>query len=60
MRRRIPEDWATALDGLLDEPWVDELEDWLRAERARGKVFPPENRVFTALTNRPCSSGTTR
>jgi uracil-DNA glycosylase len=56
VRERLPQDWADAVGGLLDEPWVGELDAWMDAERETSTVFPPQDRVFAALRLTPLAN----
>ncbi len=49
----IPEGWRAALAAELAEPYVAELAAFVRAERARGEVFPAERDVLRALALTP-------
>jgi len=42
-------DWNPLLRGEFDKPYWRDLQDFVRAERARHQVFPPHDEVFAAL-----------
>jgi len=42
-------DWNPLLRSEFDKPYWQELQDFVRAERSRGAVYPPASRVFAAL-----------
>lgn len=42
-------DWNPFLRAELDKPYWAELQDFVRAERARATVYPPAEQVFSAL-----------
>jgi uracil-DNA glycosylase len=45
----MPTDWNPHLRAEFDQPYWHELQAFVRAERERGPVFPPEANVFRAL-----------
>ena len=49
-------DWNPLLRGEFDKPYWQQLQDFVRAERARGQVFPPHDEVFAALHLTPHAS----
>ena len=49
-------DWNPLLRGEFDKPYWRELQDFVRAERARSQVFPPQDEVFAALHLTPYAS----
>lgn len=49
-------DWNPLLRGEFDKPYWRELQDYVRAERARSQVFPPHDEVFAALHLTPYAS----
>lgn len=50
---RVPPGWAEPLAEELRAPWFEALERFVREERARGPVHPPEEDVFAALVRTP-------
>ncbi|MCY4293720.1 MAG: uracil-DNA glycosylase [Acidimicrobiaceae bacterium] len=42
-------DWNPLLRGEFDKPYWGRLQDFVREERARHRVFPPHDEVFAAL-----------
>ena len=53
---QLPASWQSPLGGELDKPYFRELWRFLREERDRGPVFPPEDEVFAALALTPLAS----
>ncbi len=49
-------DWNPLLRDVFAEPWWDELQDFVREERARHTVYPPHDEVFAALHLTPHAS----
>jgi len=49
----VPEDWHHALRAEFESPSFDVLNTFLKKERSRGEVFPPEKDVFNALKLTP-------
>ena len=49
-------DWNPLLRGEFDKAYWRELQDFVRAERARDQVFPPHEEVFAALHLTPYAS----
>lgn len=49
----MPATWRRALAGELDPAALSGLAEYVRAERARGPVFPPADEVFAALERTP-------
>ena len=45
----IRTDWNPVLRGEFAEPYWDELQRFVHAERAKGPVYPPADEVFAAL-----------
>jgi uracil-DNA glycosylase len=45
----VTTDWNPLLRGEFDEPYWAQLRQFVRDERARGPVHPPDDEVFTAL-----------
>lgn len=56
MFEHMPGDWRDAVAATLAQPRVRALEEFVRAQRAQGTVFPPESRVFAALQLTPLPS----
>ncbi|WP_416886425.1 uracil-DNA glycosylase [Marinospirillum sp.] len=56
-RRPVPDDWmAAGLEAELQQPYVDQLRDFLRAEKQAGKqIYPPSHQWFTAFWQTPLS-----
>lgn len=46
-------DWSPLLAAQLDEPYWDELQTFLAAERSAHEVFPPAEQVFAAFQRTP-------
>ncbi len=53
LRDGIPPDWARAIASALETERFAELERFVARERAEKTVFPPADRVFTALARTP-------
>jgi uracil-DNA glycosylase len=53
LRDGIPLDWARVLAPCLESERFAELERFVASERADKTIFPPEDRVFTALVRTP-------
>jgi uracil-DNA glycosylase len=53
MRVQLPDDWKTVLADELKKPYFQDLKQFVDAERAAHKVFPPEADVFNAFTLTP-------
>jgi uracil-DNA glycosylase len=53
LRDGIPEGWARALAPMLESERFAELERFVASERTDKTIFPPEDRVFTALARTP-------
>jgi uracil-DNA glycosylase len=49
----LPEDWRAPLAHAREEPWFEELGRFVREERAREVVYPPNDEVFAALAHTP-------
>jgi uracil-DNA glycosylase len=45
----MPTDWNPILRGEFDQPYWQELQAFVAAERANAQVFPPHDEVFAAL-----------
>lgn len=53
-RIKLEASWKEALHGEFEKPYMKELGDFLRAEKAAGKViFPPGPLIFNALNSTP-------
>lgn len=53
-RIKLEAGWKLALQGEFEQPYMRELGDFLRAEKAAGKViFPPGPLIFNALNSTP-------
>jgi uracil-DNA glycosylase len=50
---RLPISWSLLLGDELTKPYFHDLRQFLAAERAQHQVFPPDDRVFTALELTP-------
>ena len=53
LAEQIPPTWRSAIAAKYDFARLAPLEDFLRAERERGSVFPPEEALFAALALTP-------
>jgi uracil-DNA glycosylase len=49
MKAKLPPSWMAQVGEEFAKPYFHKLRDFLRAERERYTVFPPENEVFFAL-----------
>ena len=49
----LPNGWTDVVGGELETPYFKRLENFLKAERARYTVYPPEKDVFNALATTP-------
>ncbi|MBT2404804.1 MULTISPECIES: uracil-DNA glycosylase [unclassified Streptomyces] len=49
----LPESWLPAIGGELDQPYFQELIEFVEKERANGPVYPPREQVFAALEATP-------
>jgi uracil-DNA glycosylase len=49
----IPESWKAVVGAEFDKPYFQELEAFVRQERAQHEVFPPAGDVFNALKYTP-------
>lgn len=45
----LPEDWRALLDGQFHQPYWEQLQLFLHAERRDNDVYPPEDQVFAAF-----------
>ena len=51
---QLKPDWLAALQGEFAQPYMQQLRDFLQAEKAAGKVvFPPGALIFNALNSTP-------
>lgn len=48
-------DWNPLLRGEFDEPYWDELQTFVAAERSHATVYPPHDEVFAALHRTACA-----
>jgi uracil-DNA glycosylase len=48
-------DWNPLLRGEFDEPYWDELQTFVAAERSQATVYPPHDEVFAALHRTACA-----
>jgi uracil-DNA glycosylase len=46
---RLPEDWAAVLSHVVKSPSWERLQQFVAEERRHGRVYPPEDEVFTAF-----------
>jgi uracil-DNA glycosylase len=46
---KLPASWQDALGGELEEPYLQDLAEFVAAERSRGPVYPAPEEVFAAL-----------
>src|SRR5947209_14282216 len=53
MPLKLPRSWQAVVGEELDKPYFPKLRDFLDAERAHHKVFPPADKVFSALELTP-------
>jgi uracil-DNA glycosylase len=53
MQLKLPRSWQAVVGEELEKPYFHKLRDFLDAERARHKVFPPSDKVFSALELTP-------
>ena len=53
MPSMLPESWQAVLGEELDKPYFKELTEFVEAERAEHKIFPPRDEVFAALEATP-------
>jgi uracil-DNA glycosylase len=49
----LPPSWQAVVGDELDKPYFHKLRDFLDAERAKHKVYPPADKVFSALDLTP-------
>jgi uracil-DNA glycosylase len=50
---KLPASWQDALGEELESPYLQELAEFVAAERSRGRVYPPPEEVFSALEATP-------
>lgn len=51
---QLKPDWLDALQGEFAQPYMQQLRDFLQAEKAAGKaIFPPGALIFNALNSTP-------
>lgn len=51
---RLEPSWRAALAGEFEQPYMQQLRDFLRAEKAAGKrIFPPGEEIFSAFDHTP-------
>jgi uracil-DNA glycosylase len=53
LAKKIPASWKTILADEIKKPYFKELEEFVTEERQNHKVFPPEDKVFSALELTP-------
>jgi uracil-DNA glycosylase len=53
MSLKLPRPWQPVVGEELDKPYFNKLRDFLDNERAQHKVFPPADKVFSALELTP-------
>jgi len=53
MQLKLPGSWQAVVGEELDQPYFQKLREFLDAERAQHKVFPPADKVFSALELTP-------
>jgi uracil-DNA glycosylase len=53
MSLKLPRSWQAVVGDELDKPYFHQLSAFLDAERASHKVFPPADKVFSALELTP-------
>jgi uracil-DNA glycosylase len=53
MRVQLPPDWKAVLAEEMKKPYFQQLKEFVTAERAEHKVFPPEADVFNAFNLTP-------
>lgn len=53
----IESSWGTALAGEFEQPYMSELSEFLRREKAQGKrIFPPGDQIFAAFEQTPVAA----
>jgi uracil-DNA glycosylase len=53
LAKKIPPSWKAVLADEIKQPYFKELEEFVAEERQKHKVFPPEDKVFSALELTP-------
>jgi uracil-DNA glycosylase len=53
LAKKIPPSWKTVLADEIKQPYFKELQEFVDEERGNHKVFPPEDKVFSALELTP-------
>ncbi len=53
MRQKLPPSWQAVVGGELDKPYFHKLREFLEHERAHHQVYPPADKVFSALELTP-------
>jgi uracil-DNA glycosylase len=53
MNISLPADWQAALGEEWEKPYFQKLRDFVDAERAEHKIYPPEDQVFSAFNHTP-------
>ena len=53
MKPRLPPSWQDAIGDEFDKPYFLQLQEFLQRERAEHKVYPPADRVYSALQTTP-------
>jgi uracil-DNA glycosylase len=53
MQLKLPHSWQAVVGEELDQPYFHKLSEFLDAERAQHQVFPPTDKVFSALELTP-------
>jgi uracil-DNA glycosylase len=53
MQPKLPRPWQSVVGDELEKPYFHKLREFLDAERAHHKVFPPADKVFSALELTP-------
>ena len=53
MKLPLPRSWQAHVGAELQQPYFQELREFVAAERRRATVYPPEDEVFTALRLTP-------
>jgi uracil-DNA glycosylase len=50
---QLPESWLAVLGDEFEQPWMDELRAFLRAEKREHEVYPPSGEIFSAFWHTP-------
>ena len=53
MQLKLPHSWQAVIGEELNQPYFHKLSEFLDAERAQHQVFPPADKVFSALELTP-------